>query len=276
MPPSQAVSSSRNASAFDVPCPKNAGDEPMPPKLPQPRMIRVIAMPLPPRGRSSIRPILRQRRSRRGRGSDRLGSSRRPDRQEEVQPMSYVAADDRYDQMRYNRCGRSGLALPAISLGLWHNFGGITPARDGPGDRAARLRPRRHALRPREQLRPALRLGGGELRPAHAGRPPALPRRAGHLDEGRLRHVARPVRRRRLAQVPAREPRPEPRAARPRLRRHLLLASRRPHDAARGDDGRARQRRPRRARRSTSGSRRTRPRRRARRTRSSAISARRS
>ena len=32
--------------------------------------------------------------------------------------MSYVAGGDRYDQMRYNRCGRSGLALPAISLGL--------------------------------------------------------------------------------------------------------------------------------------------------------------
>ena len=41
--------------------------------------------------------------------------------------MSYVAGGDRYDQMRYNRCGRSGLALPAISLGLWQNFGGITP-----------------------------------------------------------------------------------------------------------------------------------------------------
>ncbi|MCX5495259.1 L-glyceraldehyde 3-phosphate reductase [Kaistia dalseonensis] len=37
--------------------------------------------------------------------------------------MVYVAADDRYDQMVYNRVGRSGLKLPAISLGLWHNFG---------------------------------------------------------------------------------------------------------------------------------------------------------
>jgi L-glyceraldehyde 3-phosphate reductase len=34
-------------------------------------------------------------------------------------------ADTRYDAMRYNRCGRSGLQLPAISLGLWHNFGGV-------------------------------------------------------------------------------------------------------------------------------------------------------
>jgi L-glyceraldehyde 3-phosphate reductase len=32
---------------------------------------------------------------------------------------------NRYDRMRYNRCGKSGLMLPAISLGLWHNFGGV-------------------------------------------------------------------------------------------------------------------------------------------------------
>ena len=37
--------------------------------------------------------------------------------------MTYSAADDRYDTMTYRRAGRSGLRLPAISLGLWHNFG---------------------------------------------------------------------------------------------------------------------------------------------------------
>ena len=37
--------------------------------------------------------------------------------------MTYVAAENRYNGMRYNRTGRSGLLLPAISLGLWHNFG---------------------------------------------------------------------------------------------------------------------------------------------------------
>ena len=37
----------------------------------------------------------------------------------------YVPSDTRYGSMRYNRCGRSGLMLPAISLGLWHNFGGV-------------------------------------------------------------------------------------------------------------------------------------------------------
>lgn len=39
--------------------------------------------------------------------------------------MTYIASSTRYDAMRYNRCGRSGLELPAISLGLWHNFGGV-------------------------------------------------------------------------------------------------------------------------------------------------------
>jgi len=39
----------------------------------------------------------------------------------------YLPAEDRYDRMTYRRCGRSGLLLPAISLGLWHNFGSITP-----------------------------------------------------------------------------------------------------------------------------------------------------
>jgi L-glyceraldehyde 3-phosphate reductase len=39
--------------------------------------------------------------------------------------MTYNPSQTRYDSMRYNRCGRSGLKLPAISLGLWHNFGGV-------------------------------------------------------------------------------------------------------------------------------------------------------
>ena len=38
--------------------------------------------------------------------------------------MPYTAAENRYATMRYNRCGRSGLKLPAVALGLWHNFGG--------------------------------------------------------------------------------------------------------------------------------------------------------
>jgi L-glyceraldehyde 3-phosphate reductase len=41
--------------------------------------------------------------------------------------MAYTAALDRYDAMTYNRCGRSGLKLPAVSLGLWWNFGHERP-----------------------------------------------------------------------------------------------------------------------------------------------------
>ncbi len=37
--------------------------------------------------------------------------------------MTYIANDDRYNLMQYRRCGNSGLKLPAISIGLWHNFG---------------------------------------------------------------------------------------------------------------------------------------------------------
>jgi L-glyceraldehyde 3-phosphate reductase len=43
----------------------------------------------------------------------------------EEEPVTYLPSDTRYDAMRYNRCGRSGLKLPAVSLGLWHNFGGV-------------------------------------------------------------------------------------------------------------------------------------------------------
>lgn len=41
--------------------------------------------------------------------------------------MPATPSSARYDSMIYNRCGRSGLLLPAISLGLWHNFGGVDP-----------------------------------------------------------------------------------------------------------------------------------------------------
>ena len=39
--------------------------------------------------------------------------------------MTYIPNQKRYETLRYNRCGRSGLKLPAISLGLWHNFGSV-------------------------------------------------------------------------------------------------------------------------------------------------------
>jgi L-glyceraldehyde 3-phosphate reductase len=44
-----------------------------------------------------------------------------------VTHSAHLAADNRYDAMLYRRCGRSGLELPALSLGLWHNFGHDRP-----------------------------------------------------------------------------------------------------------------------------------------------------
>ena len=44
--------------------------------------------------------------------------------------VTYVAAAERYDRLQYRRCGRSGLLLPALSLGLWQNFGGERPLED--------------------------------------------------------------------------------------------------------------------------------------------------
>jgi L-glyceraldehyde 3-phosphate reductase len=45
--------------------------------------------------------------------------------------MTYVPADDRYERMQYRRSGRSGLLLPALSLGLWNNFGDDVPFQTG-------------------------------------------------------------------------------------------------------------------------------------------------
>ncbi|WP_394766989.1 aldo/keto reductase, partial [Ferruginibacter sp.] len=45
--------------------------------------------------------------------------------------MNYTPLSARYDTMTYNRCGNSGLLLPAMSLGLWHNFGGVDNFENG-------------------------------------------------------------------------------------------------------------------------------------------------
>ena len=66
----------------------------------------------------------------------------------------YQASDARYSSMPYHRCGKSGLLLPAVSLGFWHNFGdtGRTIETMQPA-LPHRLRPRHHPLRPGQQLR---------------------------------------------------------------------------------------------------------------------------
>ena len=145
--------------------------------------------------------------------------------------------------MPYNRCGRSGLKLPAISLGLWHNFGGV--------DDYANARAMAHR---------AFDLGITHFDLANNYGPPygsaeetfgrilkeslgRVPGRADHLVQGRLGHVAGAVRQLGLAQVPARLARPEPAPPRSRVRGHLLSPPPRPRHTARGDDGRARRRR---------------------------------
>lgn len=45
--------------------------------------------------------------------------------------MNYIASEERYKSMKYNRCGKWGLKLPAVSLGLWHNFGGVDVFENG-------------------------------------------------------------------------------------------------------------------------------------------------
>ena len=39
--------------------------------------------------------------------------------------MTYIPDSQRYHKMKYRRCGRSGILLPSVSLGLWHNFGDV-------------------------------------------------------------------------------------------------------------------------------------------------------
>ncbi|GAA3047390.1 hypothetical protein GCM10020000_29380 [Streptomyces olivoverticillatus] len=118
-------------------------------------------------------------------------------------PSLYRAAETRYDSMEYRRSGRSGLKLPAISLGLWHNFG---------DDRTLDSQ--------RATLRRAFDLGvthfdlannygpppgSAELNFGKIFRPgfPAIPGRNHPVDEGRLSDASRPVRRMGLAEVPA-------------------------------------------------------------------------
>ena len=139
--------------------------------------------------------------------------------------MDYLPAENRYTSMRYNRVGASGVRLPAISLGLWHNFGDVDVFQNG-----------------RNIARRAFDLGITHFDLANNYGPSPgsaeetfgalmrkdfhpVPRRDDHLLEGRLSHVAGPVRRVGLAQVPGRELRPVAGAHGPQVRRHLLQPS---------------------------------------------------
>jgi L-glyceraldehyde 3-phosphate reductase len=77
-----------------------------------------------PRALWSLSERLSNTTAHRSRAASRPGRTRK---QFTIGAVPYAAAPDRYDRMQYRRCGQSGLQLPAISLGLWHNFGGDRP-----------------------------------------------------------------------------------------------------------------------------------------------------
>ena len=161
---------------------------------------------------------------------------------------------ERYESMQYRRCGRSGLKLPAISLGLWQNFGDDRPLADS-----------------RAILRRAFDLGITHFDLANNYGPPYG---SAEINFGRiLREDFAPYRDELIISTKAgydmwpgpygewgsrkyllAQPRPEPAADAARVRRHLLLPPLRSRHAARGDDGRAGHRRALRARPATSGS----------------------
>ena len=152
---------------------------------------------------------------------------------------TYAPATTRYDTMLYKRCGASGLKLPAISLGFWHNFGDITPydqmkAWCSPHSTTAS----RTSTWPTTTARTRRR--GEERGTANPAIPRRPPRRTGHQHQGRLRDVVGPVRRLGQPQIPARLTRPEPGTPGTRLRRHLLPSPSGPRDPSGGNDGRAR------------------------------------
>ena len=93
-----------------------------------------------------------------------------------VTPIDYIAADSRYDTMKYRRCGRSGVELPAVSLGLWHNFG-----HDRPYETQRAIVRRAFDLGITHidlanNYGPPYGVGGGQLRSDARRRPEAVPR----------------------------------------------------------------------------------------------------
>ena len=97
---------------------------------------------------------------------------------------TYVPAADRYEQLPYRRCGRSGLKLPVISLGLWQNFGNDRPLDT---QRAIIWRAfdrgithfdlaNNYGASETGKYGPRVRLGRDQLRPHPARGPAALPR----------------------------------------------------------------------------------------------------
>ena len=108
--------------------------------------------------------------------------------------MPYVADPGRYESMVYRRCGRSGVRLPAISLGLWHNFGDDRPweTQRAICRRAFDLGVTHFDLA--NNYGPPYGAAESNFGRISANRLRRLSRRAAHLDQGRIRHVAGPLR----------------------------------------------------------------------------------
>src|SRR3546814_6839615 len=116
--------------------------------------------------------------------------------------FKYTATTESY---KYGHTLSRHDALPSVA-----EFRRRGRVRNRPRDAAPRVRSRRHAYLSRQQLRPAIRLGGGEFRPRPRDRSRPAPRRTGELDTGGGGHVARPVRRcREQPQIADRALRPE-------------------------------------------------------------------
>ena len=115
--------------------------------------------------------------------------------------MSYLPNQKRYDGALFRRCGRSGIVLPPVSLGLWQNFGGADVFETGRAMvRRAFDRGVTHSTSP--ITRPALWLGGRELR-RNSAQGFRRVRDELVISQSRMGYVAGTLRHRRIAQVSA-------------------------------------------------------------------------
>ena len=100
--------------------------------------------------------------------------------------MSDFPSQSRYDSMTYRRCGNSGIQLPLLSLGLWHNFGGVDVFENS---RAMVRTAFDHGITHLDLANnygPALWLCRRDPRPHPPTRPIALPGRTDYLHQGRI------------------------------------------------------------------------------------------
>ena len=106
----------------------------------------------------------------------------------------YTPSPARYDSMTYNHVGESGLKLPAVSLGFWHNFGDITPYATMRDIVFTAFDNGITHFDLANNYGPEPGSAEKELRPSAARIFPSSSRRTDHQHQSRLRNVARPLR----------------------------------------------------------------------------------